>query len=59
MPFRKLLSDFDVIQILSINLAAVGVTLTDVELGIKILCGLAAFGYTCWKWHSDYKSLKK
>ena len=59
MPFKKLLSDYDVIQILSVNLGAIGITLLDVELGLKILCGMAAFGYTMWKWITEYKSSKK
>jgi len=59
MPLKKLLSDLDVIQILSVNLGAIGITLLDIEVGIKIICGIAATGYTCWKWHSEYKNSKK
>jgi len=49
----------DIIQVISVHLGAISVTLMNVENILKITSLLLAIGYTCWKWYNDYKKNKK
>ena len=49
----------DVGKVLAVHLSAVGLTLTHLELGLKILgLGLSA-GYIAWKWYAEYNEKNK
>lgn len=48
----------DVISILLAHMAAIGISLTNVEWTLKILSLLMAIGYTGWKWIHEYKKTK-
>ncbi len=49
----------DVQAVILAHLAAIGISLTNIELGLKIISLLAAIGYTCWKWQHEWKKSKK
>lgn len=49
----------DIFTIIMVHLSAVGVTLLNVETGLKIISLLVAIGYTAWRWVTEYKKRHK
>lgn len=46
----------DILLVNSVNGATLAtVTLTDIDLALKITCSFMAICYTAWKWHKDIK----
>jgi hypothetical protein len=45
----------DVLGVILTHFAAIGISFTDVEVGLKIISLMAAIGYTTWKWRSEWK----
>lgn len=50
---------FDLIEVWSVNLCAIGITYTDAEFAMKALGWLIAGGYTSWKWINEYRDRKQ
>lgn len=48
----------DVFTVIVIHLSAIGVTLLNVELALKIISLLLAIGYTLWRWYKEWKKSK-
>lgn len=42
-----------------LNIFAVGISLTDIEVVMKIIVLTIAGGYSSWKWYSEYKKSKR
>lgn len=59
MPHRFFIKNPDVISVIIAHLLAMGVTLTDVELWLKIASLLLAIGYGAWKWQHEYRKAKR
>ena len=59
MPARFLNDHPDVLTVIMTNLAVIGFTFTDVEVGLKILSLVLVIGYTVWKWHRDWSKEKQ
>lgn len=49
----------DVLGVIMAHFAAIGISFTRIELGLKIVSLLAAIGYTVWKWQHEWKKSKK
>lgn len=49
----------DVITVIAVHVSAIGITLLNVEMGLKIISLLVAIGYTAWRWFSEYKKRNK
>lgn len=49
----------DVQTVILAHLAAIGLSFTNIELGLKIISLLTAIGYTIWKWQHEWKKAKK
>lgn len=49
----------DVLSVVLAHIAAIGISLTNIELALKILSLLLAIGYTGWKWLHEWKKSKK
>jgi len=45
---------FDLIKVLLINIAGLGITFTGIEIFLKVLTLVLTIGYTIWKWRKDY-----
>ena len=58
MPHRFLSKNPDVISVIVAHLVAMGVTLTGVEVGLKILSLAVASGYGIWKWQHEFRKAK-
>lgn len=46
-------------KVLSINFAALGVTFTNLNDGLKTVSLCLAIGYTVWKWYKDWRHRKR
>ena len=57
MPHR-FSSNLDVVTILMVHVSAVGITLLDIEIGLKLASLVLAIGYTTWRWANEYKKRK-
>lgn len=49
----------DILHVILAHLAAIGLSFTNVEFGLKVISLLSAIGYTCWKWHYEYRKTKR
>jgi hypothetical protein len=58
MPHRFLNEHPDVLQVLLAHIGAIAISFLDVELALKISSLVLAIGYTCWKWHTEWKKSK-
>jgi len=45
---------FDLIKVLLINFAGLGITFTGIEIFLKVLTLVLTISYTIWKWRKDY-----
>jgi len=45
---------FDLIKVLLINFAGLGITFTGIEIFLKVLTLVLTISYTLWKWRKDY-----
>jgi hypothetical protein len=57
MPHR-MLTDADIVTIISVNLGGIMISLSDVELVLRVVSITVAIGYTVWKWRKDLKEKK-
>ena len=45
---------FDLVKVLLINIAGLGITFTGIEIFLKVLTLVLTISYTLWKWRKDY-----
>ena len=57
---QKIIHDHpDVLSVIGAHLLAMGITLTDVELRLKITSLCVAIGYGLWRWIHEYRKSKR
>lgn len=49
----------DILKVFGIHIGAVVITLSNVEIALKIISLGVAIGYGVWKWRVDYLKNKK
>lgn len=49
----------DIFTVIMVHLSAIGITLLDVELALKLLSLITAIGYTVYRWYKEWKKDKK
>lgn len=55
----KGLFDWDVVKVTGVSLASISTALTEIDLVVKILCGLVALAYGVLKLHLLWKNRNK